>query len=272
MGFFDSKKDKQKEKKPSGTTPKVVVKTGIVVPKMVVKPGTTAWYRPVIPPDQSGDTTVLETQSEVITDTKEVKPQQKEGEAFFPSKPLGSSYFYKRDAFLNYKRIVNRKLTIVLLENTTQVQTQSEEIERMLKSLVKEDLVCIINYGDCVIQSEIFSAVKLPTTELLLNKYMGEAACLYDALIDLAKLVDKKYMVIEEDKIEKTKIDGIRILGIGTCKDTASKNEKSVAIQKFSQIARLQGVTTKYFCLTEEGFIPAAEIGFRSIGSISRVY
>lgn len=170
--------------------------------------------------------------------------------------------------FPPYKRLVNKKLTIVLMENTTKVAKQKEKVLQIANNIMKTDLICFINYCDTVEISEIGNN----NLDISYVKVLGDKACLFDALIEAEKLVSSKYLTIEEKETERVCIDSIEIIGIGTCTDNASKASKEDALSSFFEISRKQKVATKYYCLTDEYFLNAAEIGFRSIGSILRNY
>lgn len=128
-------------------------------------------------------------------------------------------------------------------------------------------LVKIINYDSNVRQSEIFKE-----TDFSSSKNIEGKACLFDALVELENLVSSSYMKVEEKEYEDIRIANIDVIGIGTCSDNCSKVSKKTAIDCFFKVARKPKITTKYFCLNEEAFIKAAEIGFHSIGSIFRNY
>lgn len=171
-----------------------------------------------------------------------------------------------------YKRTVDKKLTIVLVENTAEVAKEKDTLIKIVKSLGPSGLVSIINYGSAVRQSEIFELSEFDEVNLLCTEDIGDRACLYDALKKLENLVYKEYMHIEEKEKERIIIKEIEVIGIGTGKDNCSKVTKDSGIDSFCRIARKPKVTTKYFCLTEDTFINVAEIGFRSIGAIFRNY
>lgn len=185
-------------------------------------------------------------------------------------KGMPPSYYSKTLA--PYKPIREKKLTILLIENTIQVAAQKQDVEKIVDGLVKDGLVRIIYYGATVEKTGAFKAEDVRYKELLLEEKVGEEACLYDALLVVGSLVNKSYMAIEESVREKIRINSIEILGIGTCKDNGSKCTKSIAAENFSRVAKKFGIITKYFCLTEESLVLAAEMGFRSIGSISKTY
>lgn len=171
-----------------------------------------------------------------------------------------------------FKRIVDKKLTIILIESTFEVFKVKEIVLKIVRSLVSPGLVSIINYGSTVKQSEIFDVSIFNGNVLLCDTYIGDSACLYDALIDLESLISKEYMHIEENENEKVRINQIEVIGIGTCTDNCSKVTKEAGIDCFCKVINKHNITTKYFCLTEETFMNAAEIGFRSIGAILRDY
>lgn len=171
-----------------------------------------------------------------------------------------------------YKRLVDKKLTIVLIENTFEAIKQKETLLKIVKSIVTEGAVCIINYGSHVEQSEIFDIFKLNIINWFNDDDIGNASCLYDALERLEILVSKHHMHIEENEFERIRFNKIEVLGIGSCKDNGSIATKETAQEYLYRISNKSTITTKYFCFTEETFINAAEIGFRSIGAISRNY
>ena len=170
------------------------------------------------------------------------------------------------------KRTVEKKLTIILIENTFEVVKEKENLLKIIKSIVTEGLVSVIRYGSSINRSEIFEVSNIDTFTLVSNYSSDSRYRLYDALVDLEKLVSEQYMSIEEKENERIRINKIEVIGIGTCKDKGSNATKKIAIDSFCKVLAKSEVTTKYFCLTEETFIDAAEIGFRSIGAIHRNY
>lgn len=168
-----------------------------------------------------------------------------------------------------YKKLVNKTLIVVLIENTAQVAKEKEKVLQIVNTIVKSDLVCFMNYCDVVQESEIIDAT---SNTILYSEGTGDRACLFDALIEVEKLVSRKYLITEEKEKERIVIDNIEIIGIGTCVDNASKTPKEEALNSFLRVASKEKVITKYYCLTDEYFLKAAEIGFHSIGSISRCY
>lgn len=169
-----------------------------------------------------------------------------------------------------YKRLVDKKLTIILLENTTEVAKINDMLKKIIQSSVTSGLICIISYGDCVNKSEILSDFN--DVDFSYNEHPSNKTCLFDALVELESLVSENYMNITEKEKERIRINNIEVIGIGTCKDNCSKAEKKEGIDCFNKVVIRPQVTTKYFCITEESFMNAAEIGFHSIGAIFRNY
>lgn len=181
-----------------------------------------------------------------------------------------------------YKRLVNKTLTIILVENTTKVMEEANNIAMIAKAIAgsiknspaKSGLVCVINYGKNVKKSEIFEINEFTSTDipLLYKEEAEDTACLFDALAELEQVVSANYFSIEEKAHEKVMINNIEIVGIGTCRDNGSLISKDEGVESFSRVVSRAKITTKYYALTDEFFVETAEIGFRSIGAISRSY
>lgn len=177
----------------------------------------------------------------------------------------------KKTSFV-YKKLVEKKLSIILIEDTTLVSQEKTKLVQIIKGLVTEGKACIITYGEDVKQSEVFDVLPNGGIPFPVNEKIGDTACLYDALIEIEKLVSDKHNKTEETDTQRIMISDIEIIGIGTCKDNGSKVSKDEALDAFYKVASKHRVMTKYFCLTEESFMDAAEVGFRSIGAIFRNY
>lgn len=172
-----------------------------------------------------------------------------------------------------YKQLVSKKLTIVLLEGTAEVAKKKESMMKIIKSLVSSGLLIIINYGSYVTISETFDVSDLNNDSTFSYKeIVSDEKCLYDALVQLETIVNNMYKKIEEKEKEKVMVNSIEIIGIGTGTDNCSKATKKTGVESFYNATNKSGIISKYFCLTEETFIDVAEIGFHSIGSISRNY
>lgn len=209
-------------------------------------------------------------------DVTTIQPKKVESVANKPSIPIssveGGIKFEPIVSKTFYKPLVDKKLTILLVENTSKVVEERERIINIIQKVVSPGLISIIEYGSVVEKSEIFNISDFNNIPFLCNNNIEGKTCLYDAIPSLHSLVLEQYMHIEEKEKERVRINDIEIIGIGTCTDLDSEVWKEVAISMFSEIVSKPRVTTKYFCLTEESFFSAAEIGFRSIGAIFRKY
>ena len=170
------------------------------------------------------------------------------------------------------KRFINKQLTIILVENTETMAREKDKVIQLVQSFAQSDLVCIINYGEKIAQSEIFEISSTEKPDISYNEMTGEKVRLFDALVKLEKLVSSKYYATEEKPTENVLIDRITVIGVGTCRDNCSIAPKETALECFQKIASKVKVVNKYFCLTDEYFINAAEVGFHSIGAICRDY
>lgn len=170
-----------------------------------------------------------------------------------------------------YKPLVKKKLTILLLENNIDLSINQKILKFVKSNLFTDDLLSIINYGNSVKISQVNKLSEFSDSDFLYYE-QTDNLCLFDALIELEKFVSENYMEIIENENERVKITDIDIIGIGTCTDLNSEATKENAIDCISKIFLKRDITTKYFCLTEENFLRAAEIGFRSIGAIFKNY
>lgn len=187
--------------------------------------------------------------------------------------PNGGFRNYKKPFFAKpVKRLVNKHLTIILVENTETMAKEKDKVIQLVKNFATPDMVCIINYGETVSQSEIFEFSTSDNPNISCNEMTGEKSCFFDALVQLEKIVSSKYFTTEERETENVLIDSITVIGIGTGRDNCSVAPKEEALNCFQKVASKTKVINKYFCLTDEYFINAAEIGFHSIGAICRDY
>lgn len=169
-----------------------------------------------------------------------------------------------------YKQRIRRNITIFLIENTTQSIKERNNLLKIIGGQSKTELVCIINYGKKVKVNTIPNFSIFGNKFFLNDKEVGEEKCLFDALVELEKLVSRQCLL--EDATKKIIANNIMIIGIGTCTDNSSETAKEKAIDCFFRVRKIPTVKTKYFCLTESTFLQAAEIGFESIGAIYREY
>lgn len=176
-----------------------------------------------------------------------------------------SSYIYNKP-----ERIKDRKLVILLIENSLDVYKYKEEIKMIIKNAILGNLVCTINYSSNV-EEDYFSKYKDVLSSLVFSN-TNTSKNLYDSIKRLNDIIlENNYKTIDID-FEKNKIKEIEVIGFGTCVDNMSNISKEYIQRLFSDISYRSNIKTKYFCLTEKNIIDAAEIGFRSIGVIERKY
>lgn len=174
---------------------------------------------------------------------------------------------------LPFKPLTYKKLSIVLLENTKQVANEQEIIRQIINASVKSELVCLINYNHTALHTHILELSELNQIPLFLEDQLEEdGICLFDTLLKAEQIAERTYLITKERATERICIDKIEIIGIGTCRNVVSKASQEDALNSFFRVSLKSKVTTKYFCLTEAYYQNAAEIGFHSIGSISKVY
>ena len=189
-------------------------------------------------------------------DSKDGKKEPYVQKTTFPIKPI----------------IVDKKLTIILIEDTAEVAKESEIAFKLLKNHLNPDFVRIIYYGKEIKETDISRRFDFDKVEFECSEESGDEICLYDTLKHVGDDILDLYLKENGTEYRKERINQISIVGIGTCRDTCSETSKEEAIESFAKAIKKSGALTKYFCLTENSFLEAAEIGFRSIGSISRNY
>lgn len=166
------------------------------------------------------------------------------------------------------KRIISKTLTILLIEDSKKVNEQREKVVQLVNTLNKaSDLLSIMTYQDIVQEIDVMDWIMREEPV-----FFYEKSCFFDAILEVEKLVLSKYLTTETIGTEEVRIDAIEIIGIGTGTDNASVASKEQALDSFSKISLRQKVVTKYYCLEDQYFMGPAEIGFHSIGSISRAY
>lgn len=170
---------------------------------------------------------------------------------------------------LVYRPTVNIKLIILLIENTQELIEQKERIQKIVTDFLSEGTVIILNYGKAINISELKQEEDLENNKIFTEEVNKENTLFYDSLVEVEKIVREKYLHVEETEKLKIKINEIKIIGFGTCKDTGSETTKREAIKKFYEAVKYAKIATEYYCITEDFFVEVAEIGFHSIKSIS---
>lgn len=201
---------------------------------------------------------------------KKFKTEQKDDK--FEKKDGKKASYVSKTTFPVKPIIVDKKLTIILIEDTAEVAKEREIAFKLLQNHLNPDIVRIIYYGEGINETLISKKFDFKDVEFECTEESGNEICLYDTLEYVGKMILDTYMKENGTEYRKERISQITIMGIGTCRDTCSETSKEEAIESFCNAIKKSGALTKYFCLTENSFLDAAEIGFRSIGSISRNY
>ena len=161
---------------------------------------------------------------------------------------------------LVYRPTVNIKLIILLIENTQELIEQKERIQKIVTDFLSEGTVIILNYGKAINISELKQEEDLENNKIFTEKINQNKYYTGDRIEYIEKNPTEKL---------KIKINEIKIIGFGTCKDTGSETTKREAIKKFYEAVKYAKIATEYYCITEDFFVEVAEIGFHSIKSIS---
>lgn len=195
--------------------------------------------------------------------------------AAYPNKALDKT---KKEPFVYKPKIMEKKLIILLIENTAEMAKENDSIIKLSEICKDTDWLYIIHYGKDVVTKKIeFNKLfkkkdDINLEDLKCSEDAAEDSCFMDAISEATKIVSDLYGKIKEVNKVTTKVTSIEIIGIGTCKDNCSKTSKDDGIKSFCKMLNDTRIKSKYFCLNESSFFDAAETGFRSIGSISRSY
>ena len=204
------------------------------------------------------------------TDVK-IKPSDASGEKSDDMRKKGTNWTSGSGTYsrIFFPRVENKKLSIILLENTQSSAKVTSIISKIIHRLSPSDFVCVITYGSTVRVGRVKKVSKFDDSELLDKDDLNDKACLYDALRTLNKVVKIAFEKTRYDDfgINQYKINSIDIIGIGSGVDVDSKISREESLRCFDEILSKTGVETKYFCFSEEAFIEVASIGFRSIGA-----
>lgn len=172
--------------------------------------------------------------------------------------------------YLANKPVEKTKLTIIFIENTNLMQHSEAIIKKIVNSLTTNGEVIFINYGRTVKKSKLFNVNLLNEHKVFCRDILEQEAVFYDALKLLEDTMKDNYFKVIELPTKKIRIDKIECIAFGRGIDTGSKTSKIEAIDICDEMFGKFNVSSKYFCLTEASFLEVAELGFRSIGSISR--
>lgn len=183
-----------------------------------------------------------------------------------------------KEPYVYKPRIAEKKLIILLIEDTVKMSKENESIVKLSKICNGTDWVYVIHYGKEVkvkkIELKKFFKKddEIKPDDLKCSEDATEDVCLWDALTEVNKIVSDLYGKVKEIDKVTTKVTNIEIIGIGTSKDNCSKTSEEDGITSFCKTLKDNRIKSKYFCLNESCFLSAAKTGFRSIGSISKDY
>lgn len=168
-------------------------------------------------------------------------------------------------------KIIDRKLTIVLLENSVRSEEVKQNVLKIISRLSDDDFICVIQYSNTVEIGNICKVKEFDKAVILKGKEENKQVHFYDAIESLKRIVETNYHKKEKNNNEEILITEIDIFGIGTGADVGSKSSIEEAIKQFNQITYNKSIKTKYFCFTENTFAKVAAIGFHSIGAFPQI-
>lgn len=163
---------------------------------------------------------------------------------------------------LQIPRLENKKVTIMLLENTPFMKQL--KIERIATNISSDpdQIVTIVRYGE-----NIETINYNQGDSIAFDGKESEKILFYDSLVEVSELVKRLYT---EQKMFR--IISVELICIGNCEDKKSKKSKETAIKELNEIIQKYDIKNKYYCLSENEYLEAAEIGFHLIGSITTPY
>lgn len=172
-----------------------------------------------------------------------------------------------------FKRTIEKKLVVVLVENTNQMEGEIEVIQKISKNAAQGGYIYVLNYSNTLSNREICSADSFDFASLFCKEQISSETCLFDAINELNSIITNNYnKIVIETETNKILFNEIEIIGIGRCIDTCSKTTFQKSAETLFSISSKENISTKYFCFDESGFINASALGFRSIGAINRNY
>ncbi len=163
---------------------------------------------------------------------------------------------------LQIPRLESKKVTIMLLENTPFMKQL--KIERIATNISSDpdQIVTIVRYGE-----NIETINYNQGDSIAFDGKESEKILFYDSLVEVSELVKRLYT---EQKMFR--IVSVELICIGNCEDKESKKSKETAIKELNEIIQKYDIKNKYYCLSENEYLEAAEIGFHLIGSITTPY
>ncbi len=174
-----------------------------------------------------------------------------------------------------YKQTLYRKLTIILIEETTALNPFVNIVSKIIESSCQSesDYYCIIKYGDTFTMPKLLFKKELKQEDIIFKgNITNEKSCLYDVVCNIPPFVEEAVLSHKEDERYKYMISEIEVVGIGTCTDNASKNTKKDAYTAFNKLLSRKDIKTKYCCTSDVLMQEPAKFGFRNIVCMSKEY
>lgn len=167
------------------------------------------------------------------------------------------------------KPVVNKKLTILLVEETSEMLPYATRLlNKNVEVVNKDDFLCIIRYSENV-ETVVKIKDKFNEVELKANvDTTNDKKSFYDALKKAYEIVMQYSIGTIEDSINRYRVCEFEIVGMGTASDNSSEITFEEAIKEFDKILN-KGIKTRYFCIDDVYMKNAAAFGFRTIGSMT---
>lgn len=172
-----------------------------------------------------------------------------------------------------YKKIEDKKMVIILLEDSLDSKVYENAYKNSLKRIVADNLYTIVYYNELnVIIGDCIEDKKEDELRLRFESPNPIGGKLYDGIKEVNNLVSE-YLEKDLEGIEcNFHITSVDVLGIGNAIDINSKLAEKHAIYLLHSLNTQKNVNTKYICINANGIISAARIGFRSIGCMDTSY
>ena len=138
---------------------------------------------------------------------------------------------------LQIPRLENKKVTIMLLENTPFMKQL--KIERIATNISSDpdQLVTIVRYGE-----NIETTTYNEKDNIIFDDKEPEKILFYDSLVEVSELVKRLYT---EQKMFR--IVSVELICIGNCEDKESKKSKETAIKELNEIIQKYDIKNKYY-------------------------
>lgn len=168
------------------------------------------------------------------------------------------------------RKTISKKLVILLIEDTESVAKYKASILEKINEISSDCLICLILYGKRLQYTKIVNMIRNRNISFHNNSDDGNCL-LYKAIMRLNEVVEEAQKLVDVN-IERYNITSIEIIGIGRCIDKGSVILEDIAKQVFSTIISQPNVKARYFCIEDKYIVNAANLGFRSIQSLSEKY